>query len=137
MAYDPGPPRAAPASFLWRRVDGVERSSRPAHAIEQVSHPSRRYRAPRHRRRAGRSVEPCFRHFWRSPDMCSCGFCLLNTAAARGGLCEVPVWAARAVPEQSKVLRKVAIIDFDVHHGNGTEEIVKSLQASQSTKTIT
>ena len=47
---------------------------------------------------------------------CSQGFCLLNNAAiaARHALLSFP---AR--------LRKVAIIDIDLHHGNGTEEIVR------------
>jgi acetoin utilization deacetylase AcuC-like enzyme len=39
------------------------------------------------------------------------GFCLLNNVAI----------AARAL--QADGLQRVAIVDFDVHHGNGTEEI--------------
>ena len=42
------------------------------------------------------------------------GFCLFNNIA---------VGAAHALEEHG--LNKVAIIDFDVHHGNGTEEIFK------------
>lgn len=42
------------------------------------------------------------------------GFCLFNNIA---------VGAAHALEEHG--LEKVAIIDFDVHHGNGTEEIFK------------
>jgi acetoin utilization deacetylase AcuC-like enzyme len=42
------------------------------------------------------------------------GFCLFNNIA---------VGAAHALEEHG--LQKVAIIDFDVHHGNGTEEIFK------------
>ena len=42
------------------------------------------------------------------------GFCLFNNIA---------VGAAHALEEHG--LDKVAIIDFDVHHGNGTEEIFK------------
>lgn len=42
------------------------------------------------------------------------GFCLFNNIA---------VGAAHALEEHG--LKKVAIIDFDVHHGNGTEEIFK------------
>jgi len=42
------------------------------------------------------------------------GFCLYNNIA---------VGAAHALQEHG--LRKVAIVDFDVHHGNGTEDIFK------------
>ena len=42
------------------------------------------------------------------------GFCLYNNIA---------VGAAHALEEHG--LKKVAIVDFDVHHGNGTEEIFK------------
>ena len=83
-----------------------------------------------------RGAVACFRHFWRSPDMCSCGFCLLNTAAVAGAYARYRYGRPRAVPEQSKVLRKVAIIDFDVHHGNGTEEIVKSLRPHKVQKPL-
>ena len=42
------------------------------------------------------------------------GFCLFNNIA---------VGAAHALQEHG--LKKIAIVDFDVHHGNGTEEIFK------------
>ena len=47
---------------------------------------------------------------------CSQGFCLLNNAAiaARHAL----------INHAHRGVRKVAIIDIDLHHGNGTEEIV-------------
>jgi len=45
------------------------------------------------------------------------GFCLLNNAAAG---------AIYALKEQ--LAEKVVILDFDVHHGNGTEEIVAQLK---------
>jgi acetoin utilization deacetylase AcuC-like enzyme len=133
-------PRPLLASRRWRRA----LASRPAHAIEQVSHRWRGggRRAPRHRRDASRAqagprgAVACFKHFWRSPDMCSCGFCLLNTAAVAGAYARYRYGRPRAVPEQSKVLRKVAIIDFDVHHGNGTEEIVKGLKPHKVQKPL-
>ena len=50
------------------------------------------------------------------PDMCSCGFCLLNTVA---------IAAAYA---RYNYKSKVVIVDFDIHHGNGTEEIVRGLR---------
>lgn len=47
------------------------------------------------------------------------GFCLLNNVA---------IGAAYArTMYRNDGIRKVAIIDFDVHHGNGTEEIVRQL----------
>jgi len=44
----------------------------------------------------------------------SCGFCLLNTAAIG------------ALHAMERGATRVAIIDFDAHHGNGTEEIVRA-----------
>jgi len=43
------------------------------------------------------------------------GFCLLNNVA---------IGAAYAMAVHRKQVRKVAILDFDVHHGNGTEACV-------------
>ena len=48
---------------------------------------------------------------------CSQGFCLLNNAA---------IAARHALLCYPGRLRKVAIIDIDLHHGNGTEEIVNA-----------
>ena len=48
----------------------------------------------------------------------SCGFCIFNNVAAG---------ALHALSEHHKNrCGKVAIIDIDIHHGNGTEEIVKN-----------
>ncbi|CAN0478895.1 unnamed protein product, partial [Ectocarpus sp. 12 AP-2014] len=47
------------------------------------------------------------------------GFCLLNNVAIGAAY-------ARCVHRHTGVER-VAIVDFDVHHGNGTEHIVKAL----------
>jgi acetoin utilization deacetylase AcuC-like enzyme len=44
-------------------------------------------------------------------DAVSCGFCLFNNVA---------VGALHALRKR-KDCRRVAIIDFDVHHGNGTQ----------------
>eukprot|EP00940_MAST-03C_sp_MAST-3C-sp2_P002942 g2942.t1 len=46
----------------------------------------------------------------------SCGFCILNNVA---------VGAAHALRELE--CSRVAIVDFDVHHGNGTEAVVRKL----------
>jgi len=59
--------------------------------------------------RAFCAVRPPGHHAERARAM---GFCLLNNIA---------VGAARAL---ARGLERVAILDFDVHHGNGTEDIV-------------
>jgi len=47
----------------------------------------------------------------------SCGFCIFNNVAAG---------AMHALSERHQVrCERVAIVDIDVHHGNGTEEIVR------------
>eukprot|EP00961_Rhodomonas_salina_P189280 2553714-Rhodomonas_salina.1 len=43
-----------------------------------------------------------------------CGFCVVNNAA---------VGAVYALDVHRKEVERVAIIDIDVHHGNGTEAI--------------
>lgn len=52
-------------------------------------------------------------------DTGSNGFCLLNNVA---------IGAAYALCVHRHVIGKVAIIDFDIHHGNGTEAIVRGLR---------
>ena len=51
------------------------------------------------------------------PGSTSCGFCVFNS---------VMVGAAHALQGPLRVPR-VAIVDFDVHHGDGSEEIVRAL----------
>ncbi|KAL7559181.1 hypothetical protein ACA910_013189 [Epithemia clementina (nom. ined.)] len=53
------------------------------------------------------------------PDGGSHGFCLFNNVAIGAAY-------ARSMYRHEGI-RKVAIIDFDVHHGNGTEEIIRQL----------
>lgn len=60
-------------------------------------------------RRAFCAVRPPGHHATRDTAM---GFCLFNNAA---------VAAAHALSEHQ--LQRVAVIDFDVHHGNGTQDI--------------
>jgi acetoin utilization deacetylase AcuC-like enzyme len=55
------------------------------------------------------AVRPCGHHATQSRAM---GFCIFNNIA---------VAAAYAV--EGKGLERVAIVDFDVHHGNGTEDM--------------
>jgi acetoin utilization deacetylase AcuC-like enzyme len=50
------------------------------------------------------------------PSSQSCGFCIFNSVAI-GALHALDRWPGRA--------RRVAIVDIDVHHGNGTEEIIR------------
>jgi acetoin utilization deacetylase AcuC-like enzyme len=69
---------------------------------------------------AGRSsnafcaVRPCGHHATRVASM---GFCIFNNIAV-----------AAAYALATKHLERVAIIDFDVHHGNGTEDVFSAPQ---------
>jgi acetoin utilization deacetylase AcuC-like enzyme len=69
---------------------------------------------------AGRSssafcaVRPCGHHATRVSSM---GFCIFNNIAV-----------AAAYALQTKGLERIAIIDFDVHHGNGTEDMFSAPQ---------
>lgn len=47
----------------------------------------------------------------------SCGFCIFNNVA---------IGAMHALDKYPDTVRKVAIVDFDVHHGNGTEEVIST-----------
>ena len=49
---------------------------------------------------------------------CSNGFCFINNVA---------VAAAYLKSQYRHTIKRVAIVDFDVHHGNGTQEIVEAL----------
>ena len=65
--------------------------------------------------------------FWRRPDMASSGFCLLNTVAVAAGYARYNYGR-----RNNGRAPRVAIVDIDVHHGNGTEEIVRNLSPRQS-----
>jgi acetoin utilization deacetylase AcuC-like enzyme len=75
--------------------------------------------------------------FWKRPEMTSSGFCLLNTAAVaaayaryrygRAGVNNAGSSGVNGSKRNSDKIR-VAIIDIDIHHGNGTEAIVRNLQ---------
>ena len=62
------------------------------------------------------------------PEGGSHGFCLLNNVAIGAAY-------ARCMYRNDGI-RKVAIIDFDVHHGNGTEEIIRQLVPTIEKSTI-
>lgn len=57
------------------------------------------------------------------PD--SHGFCFLNN---------ISIGAAYAMNKYRETIKKVAIVDFDVHHGNGTEETVRWLKPGLDTE---
>lgn len=61
---------------------------------------------------AGRSLHPM--------KACSNGFCILNPAACAA------IHATSPLGEGGLGLQRVCIIDFDVHHGNGTQDILCS-----------
>ena len=54
----------------------------------------------------------------RSMNAVSNGFCLLNAAACAA------LYATTPISQGGLGLRRVCIIDFDVHHGNGTQDIL-------------
>lgn len=56
------------------------------------------------------------------------GFCLLNNVAIGAAY-------ARSM-YRNEGIKKIAIIDFDVHHGNGTEEIIRQLVPKTEKATI-
>ncbi len=49
---------------------------------------------------------------------CSNGFCFINNVALA---------AAYLKSQYRQKIKKVAIVDFDIHHGNGTQEIIEAL----------
>jgi acetoin utilization deacetylase AcuC-like enzyme len=62
------------------------------------------------------------------PEGGSHGFCLLNNVAIGAAY-------ARSM-YRNEGIRKIAIIDFDVHHGNGTEAIIRQLVPQTEKSTI-
>ena len=71
--------------------------------------------------------------------MTSSGFCLLNTVAVAAAYARYRYGREHLTnhletyPNSSKVENsqdplRIAIVDIDVHHGNGTEEIVRNLR---------
>eukprot|EP00602_Paraphysomonas_sp_CaronLab_P002589 CAMPEP_0185019948 /NCGR_PEP_ID=MMETSP1103-20130426/2532_1 /TAXON_ID=36769 /ORGANISM="Paraphysomonas bandaiensis, Strain Caron Lab Isolate" /LENGTH=895 /DNA_ID=CAMNT_0027550535 /DNA_START=54 /DNA_END=2741 /DNA_ORIENTATION=- len=59
------------------------------------------------------------------PD--SHGFCLLNN---------ISIGAAYAMNVHRDIVKRVAIVDFDVHHGNGTEETIRWLKPGLDTTEV-
>lgn len=61
------------------------------------------------------------------PGSKSTGFCLFNNIAIAAGYAKYMY---------RSIVKKIAIVDFDVHHGNGTEAIVRNLTPSIITHPI-
>ena len=53
------------------------------------------------------------------------GFCYINNVA---------VAAAYLLNKHRDQVKRVAIVDFDVHHGNGTQEIIECMQGPMAFK---
>lgn len=104
--------------------------STPGNAAKQakISKISRSFvvgRPPGHHAGPQGAVAPC--SFWKRPEMTSSGFCLLNTAAIAASYARYTY--GRNMDERGgEAGLRVAIVDIDVHHGNGTEAIVRNLQ---------
>eukprot|EP00624_Nannochloropsis_granulata_P004372 evm.model.NODE_31844_length_35418_cov_26.680502.1 len=64
--------------------------------------------------------------FWKSPSSCSSGFCLINNVAIGAAYARQTYGRPPSGP-----FARVAIIDFDIHHGNGTEACVRALKPSR------
>ena len=71
---------------------------------------------------------------WKRPDMTSSGFCLLNTVAVAAAYARYNYSHPKYINEHNCAIDanssglRVAIVDIDIHHGNGTEEIVRNLR---------
>jgi acetoin utilization deacetylase AcuC-like enzyme len=67
-------------------------------------------------------------HFCKRPEMASSGFCLLNTAAVAGAYARYKYGRVSSQKDLANGFGcRVAIVDIDVHHGNGTEACVRNL----------
>ena len=62
-----------------------------------------------------------------NPVVTSTGFCIVNNVA---------IGAAYAKNKYRNEIKKIAIFDFDVHHGNGTEEIIQMLNFKKFSKSF-
>ena len=62
-----------------------------------------------------------------NPVVTSTGFCIVNNVA---------IGAAYTMNHYRDKIKKIAIFDFDVHHGNGTEEIIQMLNYKTFSKSF-
>ncbi|KAJ8605324.1 hypothetical protein CTAYLR_002361 [Chrysophaeum taylorii] len=104
-------------------LEAVDRVATRRRAAFVVARPPGHHAGPR-------GAAPCRELFDARPDMCSCGFCLFNTVAIAGAYARYR-YAETKVGANELVFGKVAIVDVDVHHGNGTAEIVAGLRPRQ------
>ena len=161
---------------LTRTLDSI--LTQPTAPHPTSSRPTPRHATPRQHRSVFVAGRPPGHHagargavpsptFWRKPNDCSCGFCLVNHAGEITCGCSVglvrttrlstvtllsflprifsssrtivppylrtpvhpsAIAAAYARYKHGREGLKVAIVDFDIHHGNGTEDIVKNLK---------
>lgn len=132
-------------------VDSLMRGSSSSQsylASECLSHAFVLGRPPGHHA-GSRGCVPSDYH-WKRPDMTSSGFCLLNTVAVAAAYARYRYGRDAAVDYRSDCTAdnssssgpgqgvpqgsrqrgafKIAIVDIDIHHGNGTEEIVRNLR---------
>ncbi|KAJ1446745.1 hypothetical protein M885DRAFT_472444 [Pelagophyceae sp. CCMP2097] len=121
--------RLSPASFdaalsaagaACAAVDRVTRKDARRRACFVAGRPPGHHAGPR-----GAVAHP---NFWKSPDMCSCGFCLLNTAAIAAAYARCRYGRTPEDDDTHVSVRRVAIVDFDIHHGNGTQACLDLLR---------
>jgi hypothetical protein len=76
-----------------------------------------------------RQISKCYPITCQRDPHGSYGFCLLSNAAIAAA------YARHMYRHQG--VQRVAIIDFDVHHGNGTEACIRNVQPTMTSKTFT
>lgn len=105
-------------------ADAVSEGSTPPH----TPHPTRCFvigRPPGHHAGPHGCVPAlAFSH---CPQMASSGFCLLNTVAVAAAYARHKYGRLALMHTPPLPKPRVAIVDIDIHHGNGTEEIVRNL----------
>lgn len=103
-------------------VAAVDRAARGERAIFIAARPPGHHAGPR-------GAVPCCEHFHRMPEMCSSGFCLFNTVAIAAAYARYrySAQAKSRIGDKSVVFSRVAIVDVDVHYGNGTAAIIENL----------
>eukprot|EP01138_Halocafeteria_seosinensis_P011208 gb/GECG01011448.1/.p1 GENE.gb/GECG01011448.1/~~gb/GECG01011448.1/.p1 ORF type:complete len:883 (+),score=100.93 gb/GECG01011448.1/:1-2649(+) len=82
-------------------------------------------RPPGHHAGPKGSVAPAGYHC--RPFNCSSGFCLFNNVAIAASHARA-VYGRSGTNEGVRPLSRIAIVDFDIHHGNGTEAIIRNLK---------
>jgi len=97
-------------------------SSQPAKAVSRAFVVGR---PPGHHAGPSGCVPPP--SFFRVPGMTSSGFCLLNTVAVAAAYARYRYGREALTRSPPSPKPRIAIVDIDIHHGNGTEEIVRNL----------